>query len=450
MTASKQSLGAAVITLPASAPLVRITAGAGTAGQKSWNLRRPVTLFGARRPAHIVLHDRNICRAHCVIVQTGTEVLLKDLHTTAGTHRNDERINVVRLQNGDVITIGAMRIQVAIHDPPTVSGKTTSNNDPTGKTLRPAPVEVQLEHTDTRWTIDDAVALIGKHPSAAIRLDHDAISARHAILFRFEGEPAVYDLGSRSGVVVNGSRCILASLKAGEHLGIGPCTLRIGVQGATSAPLPPQEAGPQGDATETELPAVPDPASFRSPPATHDDQRDSSERIASQDSAGASRAGVRYEPDSTLVETEQHLDALEESIADSWQRLNNWRERIQPGTDPFEGGRQDGTALRVELDGKEAALRGLLHDLTRYHEQISARERELAEMLDGIGLEQEKLTKARLECSERNNELSTLERKLKRGENGLAQRWARLGQATCSHCGKPVRAGGTDTADALH
>ncbi len=46
------------VELPSTAPLVRITAGFGSAGQKTWNLRRPVTLLGARRPAHIVLHDR--------------------------------------------------------------------------------------------------------------------------------------------------------------------------------------------------------------------------------------------------------------------------------------------------------------------------------------------------------------------------------------------------------
>ncbi|MBI4718161.1 MAG: hypothetical protein HY763_10180 [Planctomycetes bacterium] len=58
------------LELPATAPFVRITAGVGSASQKTWNIRRPVTLIGSTRPAHIVLHDRDVSNAHCVIVNT--------------------------------------------------------------------------------------------------------------------------------------------------------------------------------------------------------------------------------------------------------------------------------------------------------------------------------------------------------------------------------------------
>ncbi len=81
----------ATLTLPSSAPLVRITAGIGSAGQKTWNLRRTVTLIGSHRPAHIVLHDRDVSGAHCVIVNTGTDILLKDLRSREGTFCNNAR-----------------------------------------------------------------------------------------------------------------------------------------------------------------------------------------------------------------------------------------------------------------------------------------------------------------------------------------------------------------------
>src|SRR3990172_11824147 len=105
------------VELPAGAPQIRVTAGAGSAGQKTWTLRRPVTVIGSRRPAHIVLHDEDISNAHCVIVNTGSEVLLKDLHTSSGTQLNKTRVNLAVLADGDVITLGDTTIQVAIQFP---------------------------------------------------------------------------------------------------------------------------------------------------------------------------------------------------------------------------------------------------------------------------------------------------------------------------------------------
>ena len=103
-----------LLTLPEGAPRVRITAGLGTASQKSWYLRRPVTLIGSRRRAFIVLHGEAVAKAHCVIVNTGSVVLLKDLHTEAGTLCNSKGVDLIVLRDGDLVQIGSTLIQVAI------------------------------------------------------------------------------------------------------------------------------------------------------------------------------------------------------------------------------------------------------------------------------------------------------------------------------------------------
>src|SRR3989304_5845850 len=156
------------VELPPEAPLIRVTAGAGSAGQKTWNLRRPVTVIGSRRPAHIVLHDEDISNAHCVIVNTGTEVLLKDLHTSSGTQLNKTRVNLAVLADGDVITLGDTTIQVAIQVPDSGmddSGCGLKFADPT---KFPGLVSMNLIHTDKHWSIEDAVALIGRHDDATV------------------------------------------------------------------------------------------------------------------------------------------------------------------------------------------------------------------------------------------------------------------------------------------
>ena len=103
------------VSLPPDAPKIRITAGLGTANQKTWNLRRPVTLIGSSRLAHLVLSRETVSRAHGIIVNTGSEVLLKDLHSTNGSWCNGRRVDLAVLNDGDVLKLGDTSIQVAIH-----------------------------------------------------------------------------------------------------------------------------------------------------------------------------------------------------------------------------------------------------------------------------------------------------------------------------------------------
>ena len=161
------------LVLPDDAPRVRVTAGPGSAVQKTWNLRRPCTLIGSRRPAHILLHGRDMSAAHCVIVNTGREVLLKDLHTSAGTLCNTVRIGLTVLSDGDVITLGDTKIQVAIKSPQLDSDDSGCGNTYTDPTTFRDPVSLTFVHTDRTWLIHDAVGedslvdgegVVGKQP----------------------------------------------------------------------------------------------------------------------------------------------------------------------------------------------------------------------------------------------------------------------------------------------
>ncbi len=180
------------VEVPPGAPQIRVTAGAGTPGQKTWNLRRPVTLIGSRRPASIVLHDRRTSAAHCVIVNTGSDVLLKDLHTSGGTLCNGNPIDLVLLKDGDVITVGDMTIQVAIQMNCGGADDSATGTAYVDPVRLPSPARVHLAHTETEWRIEDAVVLIGRHADAEIHLDHEAIGPRQAVLFRFGDSQAIF------------------------------------------------------------------------------------------------------------------------------------------------------------------------------------------------------------------------------------------------------------------
>lgn len=428
------------IELPSRAPMVRITAGIGTAGQKTWNLRRPITLIGSRRPAHIVLHDQGVARAHCVIVNTGAEVLLKDLHTSEGTFCNKQRVDLAVLSDGDVICVGDTRIQVAVQAPsgsPDDSGVDIHYEDPT---KFPEPVIFRRQDGNTEWKIVDAIALLGRHESSAVPLDHEDISARHAVLFRLLDRPALFDLGSRTGVTVNGEKAALTRLKDGCIVGIGPIQLRVGT-GAKSqsgaAPVAETKPAPAPPAPVV-IPSAPPPPP---PPAARSTASDAALPAGAPllqpltnpiDSAQAS------DPLHSLTHIEDELSKLQNQLGDSWERLNAWQSRLLTDATALSQQETNLSVREAALEARDAELRGQLHDLTRYQEQLAARERELSLQLAQLRAEHEKLKAAHDELLQRESDMVRRGEELQRREHVFAQRWSRLQAAKCPSCGKLI------------
>ncbi len=442
------------LALPDTAPLIRLTAGVGSAGQKTWNLRRPVTLLGSRRPAHIVLHDRDVTRAHCVIVNTGTDVLLKDLHTKRGTLCNNECVEgVVVLKDGDIVVIGATKLQIAIQARENGVDDSACGIEFSDPTRLKKPVNIRLGHAETRWRIEDAVALIGRHETAEIRLDHEDVSTRHAIIFRFGDGVAMFDTGSRNGVRIDGVRCASALLREIEHVTVGPCALVVSSKDLTHIQMPATAAAkPKVPSIGAHSKAVSTGASTTAQPG-NGRKMDSvgpaapTARMPLPSVASRPAAQDTRSPGEALADIESELSGLQKGIADSWDRLNAWQSRLVNDASKLTDKESGLRAREEELDAKDAALRGQLHDLTRYHEQITAREQELATQLARIQEKQDELLADQKAYADKEVQLRRQAEDIKRREHVLAQRWSRVTAATCSHCGKPVntaRTGGTE------
>lgn len=423
----------ATLTLPSSAPLVRITAGIGSAGQKTWNLRRTVTLIGSHRPAHIVLHERAVSGAHCVIVNTGTDVLLKDLRSREGTFCNNARVELTALKDGDVVTIGTMRMQVAIQVPADLSddsGCGLALDDP----LRfPGPVSVSLLHTDKQWEIQDAVTLIGRHDEAAIRLAHDDVASRHVVLFRFGTRPAVFDLGSAAGLWVNGQRCSLTPLDDGDCLTVGPFGLSVHY-----CERSPQDAKSPTAALADKL------VSDASPSRT---TTDDTGEAAIQDPHSAH--DVRYGSSGDFVSTKKQgrsADAvdsarLDPNITEMWEHLNSLQSRLARDASTLSKQESDLAVRMEELDAKDAAVRGQLHDITRFNEQLNAREQELARLSAQLQAEKDGLAVDQKALAAKDSDLQRRASEVQRREHVVTQRLTRSSSAICPHCGKPTNLG---------
>lgn len=66
----------------------------------------------------LCLHDPHVSRLHCQISVEGEAVRLVDLHSTSGTYIGGARISARYLNDGDVIVVGATKIQYCANIPP--------------------------------------------------------------------------------------------------------------------------------------------------------------------------------------------------------------------------------------------------------------------------------------------------------------------------------------------
>lgn len=309
------------VPLGEAAPRVRVTSGTGTAAQKTWNLRRPVTVIGSQRQAQIVLRDEAISKSHCAIVNDGRTVLLCDLHSSTGTRCNEQPVSTALLNDGDVVQIGPMSIQVAINSrkrtDESLSGWTF--NDPL---KQPEPLNLQIAPASggaaRSVRIEQSVAVIGRAPSAAIHLDHADVSLAHALIFVHHGRPVIYDLGSRKGLLINGQKQTSAPLADGDRLTIGPFDVVVRVAASQRsaaradtrpASRAPNSAPPNSGQTLLE---VPQPAAKPQELVAADQRRERELK---------SNAAYQAEAERRLVQRQAELDALAESLKQQREHL---------------------------------------------------------------------------------------------------------------------------------
>lgn len=79
---------------------------------------RGAATFGRTQSANVVLADSTVSAEHARVERVGRAWLLTDLGSTNGTHLNDApvRPNVAApLADGDVLSLGAIRLQVLSH-----------------------------------------------------------------------------------------------------------------------------------------------------------------------------------------------------------------------------------------------------------------------------------------------------------------------------------------------
>jgi hypothetical protein len=133
--------------------------------------------------------------------------------------------------------------------------------------------------------------------------------------------------------------------------------------------------------------------------------------------------------------------AVDSNISELWDRLNSWQSRLAQNATALSKQESDLAARSAELDARDAALRGELHDLTRLNEKITLREKDLARQAADIQARTDELKTAMKAFADREAEFEKGVAELQRREHAITQRWTRMRSASCAHCGKPLQLG---------
>lgn len=75
------------------------------------------TTVGRHPSNEIRLNDREISKQHAVIEQLGSDWIIRDLQSSNGTFVNNRRVREARLQHGDELLLGSMRLSFRIEHP---------------------------------------------------------------------------------------------------------------------------------------------------------------------------------------------------------------------------------------------------------------------------------------------------------------------------------------------
>jgi hypothetical protein len=216
---------------PPLAPMLQLTCRPGTPQQKTWQLRRAVTILGSRPSAHIVLRHDEVSRTHAAVICDGTDPIVCDLVSRNGTSVGGERVRGAALEEGDEIRIGPYGIRVHIQPRPGSRGRNSESGQ--FQAILPGPdLRLVDAHGQTVLSVHEGAAVIGTREGADLRVECETQLPAVAIVMAWRRGWALYDLTHEAPQTeLNGKKTGSAVLHRGDCLAIGRCTFEVALDG---------------------------------------------------------------------------------------------------------------------------------------------------------------------------------------------------------------------------
>lgn len=362
-------------TLPADAPRAELT-GPPALGAVRCQTQGPITYIGSRRDCQLSLPVPDISKLHCVVINDGTSLLVRDLCSRSGTFLGDQQVCCAPLTPGAALRVGSVTVTAEIPD--TLLGESRPDHP---------PMRVRSGANETQ--IDLPAAVIGRRHGCDLIVDSPDTSLAHTMLYWYRGRLAVCDLGSRSGTFVNGQRIDLAWLAAGDFLTIGGEEIEIleaGVDFAQDDEAAHDGVPEQRDPAAPDLPQAAEPglaAAFGNMSleslddlfaALHEKASSlRAEHQAREETLNAERSAFEAEVARQRQEAE-HLDALEAQLDQQTHALDAREAELRELDEQLANQARDLDARAAELDSLRASLDEASAALDTRADELSDRE----------------------------------------------------------------------------
>ncbi len=221
---SSENIADRAPVIPAHAPGVRLAPLTDEGTNQGLIIRRAASIIGSEDGCKVRLRHKDVSGRHCVLVNTGGDVFIRDLNSRKGTFLNDLRAEHEQLEDGDVIRIRPWEFRVSV-----IAPESSDTSDITGLGLEPAPAAVALEEAATGQItkLTREISLIGRRSGCDLAIEDRSVSRAHAIIFTYLSNAVVFDLGSHNGTWLNKARVSFAKLKADDVLQFGAAECRV-------------------------------------------------------------------------------------------------------------------------------------------------------------------------------------------------------------------------------
>jgi pSer/pThr/pTyr-binding forkhead associated (FHA) protein len=192
---------------------------------------------GKAQGNHICLRDESVAFNHFRVYFSDGVFSIYDLGSKRGTLVNGQRIEKSRLNHGDVIDVGDVKLRFEIVDESSVEGRIASSAPDSDeadaqakhgglltKTRASVPALVVIDGQDQgkRLTLDGKKSYkIGRSHKTDLRLADAKVSREHCMIEEVQDHHVIVDLESANGTVVNGDRVTKTILKEGDFIRLG-------------------------------------------------------------------------------------------------------------------------------------------------------------------------------------------------------------------------------------
>ena len=190
------------------------------AGRPDIALSRQVTVVGSKTGSRLHLASSTVSQSHALIVNSTGGAYVRDLASRTHVYVNGKDHREADLNDGDLLQIGKFKFQ--FNEGVTGAGVEPGRSAPVGGFDTAPGALLNIEGGEMPLPIESRTILIGRRPTCDIPLIEETVSTAHAVIFEMNGKRFIRDLGSRTGIFINGRKVEQqGELKFGDTIRIG-------------------------------------------------------------------------------------------------------------------------------------------------------------------------------------------------------------------------------------